>query len=56
MYIFGEQLSSFFVEGFLDVGFKDKIGKVPVSDSQSQPDSQASHFICILLRKYFEDH
>lgn len=46
----------FSFEGFLDIGFKDKIGKVPVSDSQSQPDSQASHFICILLRKYFEDH
>ena len=26
-----------------------------MSESQSQPDSQASHFICILLRKYFED-
>ncbi|KAJ7421239.1 LisH domain-containing protein ARMC9 [Pitangus sulphuratus] len=34
------------VPGFLDVGFEDKIGRVPVSDSQSQTDSSASHFIC----------
>ncbi|RMC02054.1 hypothetical protein DUI87_21216 [Hirundo rustica rustica] len=31
---------------FLELGFKDKIGKVPVSDSQSQTDSSASYYIC----------
>lgn len=44
----------FSFQGFLDIGFKDKIGKVPVSDSQSQTDSSASHYICILLRKHLE--
>ncbi|KAK2538468.1 hypothetical protein Q9233_002328 [Columba guinea] len=51
-----QKLYSHKIAGFLDIGLKDKIGKVPVSDSQSQTDSSASHFICILLRKHFEDN
>lgn len=46
----------FSFQGFLDTGFKDKIRNVPVSGSQSQTDSSASHYICILLRKHFADN
>lgn len=46
----------FSFQGILDLGFKDKIGKVSISDSEIQTDSSASHYICILVRKHFADN